>query len=598
MFRGSVVGGWWCLGLVILGCESEAKAPQGAAIDAATSHAMDASTPGADGAAPDAGDSLFENGCPRLRALGDQPLIDDFENGEHIADREARSGQWFYYNDGSTGEQQVERVQDDSSALHVTSTGWGDWGSGFGAPLSAGTTPTRLCPYDVSAYAGVSFKAKGSGRVRLRLNTPERVPVVEGGECTKPGEACYDWPGVWFDLSEAWTSHVFPFCMLKPEGWGGSSPEFDPSQLGAIHFQLQGDVSFWLDELQFTHDDTTEDAGVCQPICPLEAAPSDAVLVPDETWLNLSESLTLNTFEQATERCGSLLRRYISYVPRSLGDASDAPILFALHGSGANAEAFQEDMSRGRLDELAERDGVIVVYGNAAPGMHTEASLPNSGAWRQDYFDDELVDDSDYLLRVLDDLQARGIVTGSNPVYLTGISNGGGMVLKAAKRLPDRFFGIAPLMAFDGFVPTPVPDLRSSKLRKVLFGYSPTDPGVPENYGEVISQLPVQWGAAMGLPQAVLDSPIATALPNPIVEGDTYTGTNPVALATKDSQVTQLDFPDPQSDARLRVLVFEGAGHLWPNPAGETQAWFIERWGFRNQDLDASDAVWDFLLAE
>lgn len=82
------------------------------------------------------------------------------------------------------------------------------------------------------------------------------------------------------------------------------------------------------------------------------------------------------------------------------------------------------------------------------------------------------VDDVDYLLRVLADLEARGVTKGDNPVYLAGLSNGGGMILEAAKRAPERFAGIAPFMAFDGYDPSPVPDLGGSGLTKVFFAYS------------------------------------------------------------------------------------------------------------------------------
>jgi poly(3-hydroxybutyrate) depolymerase len=79
------------------------------------------------------------------------------------------------------------------------------------------------------------------------------------------------------------------------------------------------------------------------------------------------------------------------------------------------------------------------------------------------------------------------------------MSNGGGMVLEAAKRMPDRFAGIAPFMAWDGYEPTPVPDLSGTGLTRVVFGYAPGDPGMPKNYVEVLSQLPGRWGRALGM---------------------------------------------------------------------------------------------------
>lgn len=537
--------------------------------------------------------------CPRLIAGGAEPLIDDFEGGGgFIASLEDRAGQWFYYNDGSGGHQTVDVIEDESRVLHVKSSDWTIWGSGFGTTLSPASMPARLCPYDVSAYEGLSFRAKGRGRVRLRLPMPDNTPAAEGGECTKPGQECYDWPGAWIHLENDWRTQRLPFCVLQPEGWAGPAPELDLTQLGGIHFQLEGNAELWLDDLQFTHNDGLSDAGSCLAKCPLEAAPPNANLTPDESWLPLTQSLTLHTFEQETTSCGEITRRYLSYVPGALELPTSAPVLMALHGSSANAESFQELMARGRLDQLAERDGFVVVYGNAAPGAHTDPDVPNSGSWRQDYYDDGQVDDVDYLLRVIEDLHQRGVTSGDNEVYLTGLSNGGGMVLEAAKRVPDRLAGIAPFMPFDGFEPTPVPNVEDTGLKKVLFGYAPNDPGLPIGYDDILSPLPAQWGEAMGIAEAVINSSGESKMTDIVVEGQQYDGDNTTALATRDSRIVQRDFSDPEHGAHLRVLIFENAGHFWPNPIQDTEAWIIDRWGFRNQDLDASDAVWEFFRGD
>ncbi len=535
-------------------------------------------------------------GCAALRATGDHPLIDDFElGGMQLPLFEGRAGQWFVYDDMTGGRMTADVEVDDSAALHVTSQAFSGWGSGLGVTLSSSSNIARLCPYDASVFDGLQFRAKGHGRVKLRISMPVNTPLTEGGQCTKAGEECYDWPGYRFNLDPAWQTLDVPFCQLLPEYWFGDADEFDPTQLGAIHFQLEGDAEFWLDDLQFTQAGADSD-GTCRPRCPLDGAGPTALVAPDETWVTLTESLTVNTFEQPTSRCGTLVRRYLSYVPAELPDASDAPVLIALHGSSANAESFHDDMARGRLDELAERDGFVVVYGNAAPGQHTDPELIHSGAWRQSNYDDGEVDDVEYLRLIIEDLKRRDIIDGNNAVYLTGISNGGGMVLEAAKRYPDRFAGIAPFMAWDGFEPTKVPDLSGTGLTRILFAYSPNDPGMPDGYVDVLSQLPAQWGQALGMSDAVLTSPVEVALDDRVVEGDGYDGDNPVRLATVDSRATRFDYADPTRDVHLRVLVFANAGHLWPNPVQDSRDWMLDRWGFRNQDVDASDAVWDFFM--
>jgi poly(3-hydroxybutyrate) depolymerase len=540
--------------------------------------------------------------CEAARGSGDNPLIDDFEQDDgRIASNDGRGGGWFSYDDGTNGtlSYQVEAATTiDSGTLHVVSSGWNIWGSAIATGLAPSLSAEEHCSYDASAYAGVQFRARGNGRLRLRLASVPHTPVAEGGTCTLEGEACYDWPGISVNITDQWQTHFFPFCMLDPVGWGRSENDLDLEQLVGLHFMFEGGegLELWLDDLSFFQREQDADAGTdeCRPLCPLEAAPEAAWADPEFTYLTLSEQLTLHTFEQETTSCGSLTRRYLSYVPKNLGAASDAPVLFALHGSGANAESFQDVMARGGLDELAEREGFIVVYGNAAPSGHSSNDFPNTGVWRQAFYDDGEVDDLDYLWRVLEELKARGVTSGDNPVALTGISNGGGMVLDAAKRAPDRFVGIAPFMAFDGLAPSALPDLSETTITRVLFGISSNDPGLPDGYERVLGGLPAEWAAALGLPSETVE----TQLPDVEVEGEDYAGNAAAALATRDSRATQIDFFAPDHDAAVRVLRFDHAGHFWPNPVQDSEDWTLDRWGFRNQDVDASEAVWEFLLGD
>ena len=80
-------------------------------------------------------------------------------------------------------------------------------------------------------------------------------------------------------------------------------------------------------------------------------------------------------------------------------------------------------------------------------------------------------------------------------------------------------------------------------------------------------------------------------------EGAEYDGTFPTALATRDSRGEQLDLHPAATAGRataLRVLVFDHAGHFWPGPDQDTASFVLGKWGLRNQDIDAADAVWSF----
>jgi poly(3-hydroxybutyrate) depolymerase len=532
-------------------------------------------------------------------AAGKSGIIDDFETEpDRIALNEGRDGYWYSYDDSTGGKLEREERRDGTGVLYVASSGFTNWGAGVGFTLNPETSRTKVYPYDASAYSGIRLRARGRGRVRLLATSVASTPKSEGGSCTRSGDSCYDRPGVWVDLTGDWQTMSYPFCALVSEGWGSEPLGLSPADIVGFQFQFESskDVELWLDDLEFFTLKPGETKSGCGPKCPMDAVPRGSKIEPSFSTLTLTEELTVHTFQQPTKSCGALTRRYLSYVPKRLSPRASVPVLIVLHGTGANAESMQHDMTHGRFDELAARDGFIVVYGNAAPGAYTDPfrGFPNTGVWNLGLYTDGEVDDVAYLLAVLDDLAVRGVTSGSNPVYLTGLSNGGGMVLEAAKRAPERFRGIAALMPYDGAEPTPVPELQNKGLDRVLFMYSVNDPGLPIGHHEVLKTLPPKWAAALGIPPTVVDNPKRTELPDRVREGDGYSGTSKTARATQGSQATRYDMVGKETDAQICLVVLDHAGHFWPNPVGDKVSWMTDRWGFRNQDFDAAELVWDF----
>ena len=540
------------------------------------------------------------NRCTPLRADGTNPVIDNFESDPRkLPHNEGREGWWFNFDDGTGGHlrrESVELREVKGRVLHVTSSGYVKWGSGLGVSLHPRSTQTRICPYDGSVYDGLRFRARGRGRLRVSLADQAGMPLNQGGTCNRPRDRCYDHPGVWANLVADWKTFEFPFCTFFPEGWGSSGEGADPSKLIGINFrfQEQEDVEFWLDDLEFYNAEPGAPQPHCGRPCPLEGVPHTARMEPLFLMGAPAPGLSLHTFEQSTLGCGSITRRYLTYVPKRLEPRSQAPVLIMLHGSGANAEIARTFQTHERFDALAERDGFIVVYGNAAPGIHSspDPSFPNTGAWRQTYFDDGRVDDVKYLEQVIADLTTSGTIAGTNTIFLAGISNGGGMVLEAARQLPERFRGAAVFMPFDGERPKPVP---ATHLKRLLFAYATYDPGLAEGYHVTLAREPATWAKAMGIPAAAVADPKRRLLPDRVAEGANYAGSSKHATATRDSYVTQSDILAPDGITQLRVLVLEHAGHFWPNPVGDTEEWVLNQWGLRNQDFDAADMVWEFM---
>ncbi|MBN2715172.1 MAG: prolyl oligopeptidase family serine peptidase [Deltaproteobacteria bacterium] len=533
--------------------------------------------------------------CSDAVATGAAPLIADFENCSiEVTQNEGRDGFWWVFDDGTEGT--ISLVAEDGAA-HFQSADWSDWGSGVECHIAPVADYTDHCSYDASHYAGVRFKATGKGRVIFRVATVSNIAIASGGTCTR-GFNCYDMPGERFVLTDDWQTIEMPFCRMKSEGWGGKAAPLNPSEVVGFHFIFYSgqSVDFWIDDFEFFSEHTAASPVSCEQPCPLALVQYPDKIVPQNSFLPLGSELTLHTFEQQTKSCGAITRRYLQYVPKGLPANSTTPVVIALHGSSTNAETFHTFLARGRLDELAERDKFIVVYGNAAPGAHSSdhPEWENTGSWRYDTYDDGQVDDMEYLMMVIEQLKSQSVIAGDNDIYLVGLSNGGGMVLHAAKQHPELFKGIAAFMPYDGWEPLPVPSLAGTGLTRVLFGIAPEDPGLSKGYDKVLKTLPSQWAAAMGLSADAILNPLTTKLPNKVDEGKEYSGNNANALRTRNSTVTQRDMSSPDGALKVRLLEFTRGGHLWPNPVQDTVVNLIEQYGFRNQDVDAADAVWSF----
>jgi len=208
--------------------------------------------------------------CAAAPVGSDVPLIDDFElaAGETVQDNaillnEGRSGFWYVYNDATEG-----AVQDPPAtmvlptdetpfaglySMRMTGTGFTGFGAGMGLTLNAtGGTMGGACPFDATAYTGITFLAKGEGTVRVNFPIPGTVPPVNGGTCA---EMCYDNFGTDIVLTADWVRYTLEWSELAQLGFG--APEtFDPALLLQLQWQDgSGEVvEIWVDDLAFAVD--------------------------------------------------------------------------------------------------------------------------------------------------------------------------------------------------------------------------------------------------------------------------------------------------------------------------------------------------------
>jgi hypothetical protein len=189
------------------------------------------------------------------------PLIDDFEDGDNkLLFTGNRRGAWYATNDGTgiqapppdpTGHNPflLSAPGSPESPKHALRTvGWGftEWGAyvsvNLNAPMSA------PCPYDVSAYSGLQFRAKGSGQLRVTLGTRATTQVADGGECS--GDQCSDF-GADVALTNDWTELSLAFADLTQPSWAAPAVWTPSDTLRLSYWVEHGDFDYWIDDVQF-----------------------------------------------------------------------------------------------------------------------------------------------------------------------------------------------------------------------------------------------------------------------------------------------------------------------------------------------------------
>lgn len=298
-------------------------------------------------------------------------------------------------------------------------------------------------------------------------------------------------------------------------------------------------------------------------------------------------------------------RRYLVYVPESLASAGlgspPAPVVFVFPGSTASAEAAAFYYTQTRFEELADRDGFIVIYGNGVPqARHPGAEEPMAQggflpACRMDHQGEGF--DVTYVRTILAHLETVLNIDRSR-IYATGMSQGGGMSFQLALEAPDLVAAIAPVVPVPfqpsgpwlrfchpkpGYEKVSVAMLASTHDR--FISYTPggshfypddPDPGMEETRDAWLAALSIQG------------TPEVDTFPD-VMKGDSYAA----HTGRSSSTVERQRYPTGPQGQEFWYYKAVGMGHWWPNPV-QSWAGLWERMGKTNQDIDFADEAWSF----
>jgi hypothetical protein len=202
--------------------------------------------------------------------IADGNMIDDLEDGDDaIITTAERSGDWYTFNDATSGEQNPDPDGEfvpesggpdgSSYAVHTTGSGWTEWGAGIGLDLN-GADPAdpgaSKGVFDATGFEGIAFWAKGNVSLWVMLTVFDVLAEDEGGGCvpgTGDGEACDNGHGSSVTLTDEWAQYAVTFdSIAQEEGWG-QEIDFSAADIVSILFQTGPNDTFdyWIDEIGF-----------------------------------------------------------------------------------------------------------------------------------------------------------------------------------------------------------------------------------------------------------------------------------------------------------------------------------------------------------
>lgn len=172
-------------------------------------------------------------------------------------------------------------------------------------------------------------------------------------------------------------------------------------------------------------------------------------------------------------------RQVFLHAPR--GAYKPRPLIIALHGAGETGTDFAQDTGFSRL---ADREGFLVAYPSAGG--------PNS-FWNMSGQVPGGTNDVEALERSLDQLEAAVCVDPAR-VFVTGVSNGGGMAARLGCELSERLAGIAAVAGGYRALPPcrperplPVLEIHGTGDQVVPYG------GRPPDYRGSVARWLAQW---------------------------------------------------------------------------------------------------------
>lgn len=275
-----------------------------------------------------------------------------------------------------------------------------------------------------------------------------------------------------------------------------------------------------------------------------------------------------------------LKRTFNIHIPSFYDHTKQYPLVFALHGRGSNGLGMIL-LSRRGFDDLADRDGFIMVYPDGIELNWNDGRMDEEA---NDRAHRENIDDVGFISALIDHMTE---VYNADPkrVYVTGISNGAIMSYRLACELSHRIVAIAPVDGSMSYVMFPF--CHPSRPISVLAINNQNDPLVPYEGGDINGKIRrIKLGKVLSVDESIgfwVGRNECKTIPVVTEEPDRDPGDG--------TRVHRREYTDGIEGTEVILYSIDGGGHTWPGGIQYLPAWII---GKTSRDIDANEVIWKF----
>ncbi len=261
-------------------------------------------------------------------------------------------------------------------------------------------------------------------------------------------------------------------------------------------------------------------------------------------------------------------------IPEGYKPELKRPLVLLLHGAGGNGLTM---LDRDGWAAKVDKEGFVAIAPTGLPllprspaNFRTNPQLWNSGQLKPGS-PRAAVDDVAFIRQLLDELKQK-VPYDEKRVFCAGHSNGGGMTIRLATELSERFTAVGMVA---GVLPLEV--AKPKKPLPTLYILGTSDPLMPLGGGEV--KMP--WGIRKSPPVADSLAAWANAL---------GCKKEPTILSDEDG-LKRVEYPSKSNGPTLSVIYIDGHGHHWPGGQRTLPESLV---GPITRKLDATDTIWEF----